>query len=98
MVPRIYVHGIRGYNGHAYCLLVYVVFVSGKCTCSVECDCIATTVYHIYVFQCVDRDICELNYGRAPDVVVSGHTDLALPYVPYVLEYIIKELLKNSMK
>ena len=44
------------------------------------------------------RDACELNYGRAPEVVISGHTDLALPYVPYVLEYILKELLKNSMK
>lgn len=44
------------------------------------------------------KDACELNYGRAPEVVISGHTDLALPYVPYVLEYILKELLKNSMK
>ena len=50
------------------------------------------------MFQCVGKHIRKLNHGRAPDVVVSGHTDLALPYVPYVLEYIIKELLKSSMK
>eukprot|EP00501_MAST-03F_sp_TOSAG23-6_P000482 GSMAST32.ASY1.ANO1.496.1 assembled CDS len=42
--------------------------------------------------------ICEREFGEAPEVDIVGRTDLAFPYVPSHLYYIIFELLKNSMR
>jgi signal transduction histidine kinase len=43
-------------------------------------------------------DICEMNYGCAPQCQVNGRLDTALAYVPVHLEYILTELLKNAMR
>jgi signal transduction histidine kinase len=43
-------------------------------------------------------DICEMNYGQAPQCQIDGRLDTTLAYVPVHLEYILTELLKNSMR
>lgn len=42
--------------------------------------------------------MCRRTHGDAPDVVVVGRTDLTFPYVPSHLNYMLVELLKNSMR
>ena len=42
--------------------------------------------------------MCSRQHGDAPEVTIHGRTDLTFPYVPMHLEYIILELLKNSMR
>lgn len=43
-------------------------------------------------------EICEINYGRAPNCQLNGRLDTTLAYVPVHLEYIFTELLKNAMR
>ncbi|KAI9197469.1 branched-chain alpha-ketoacid dehydrogenase [Polychytrium aggregatum] len=43
-------------------------------------------------------DICEINYGTAPEVELKGHTSTTFSYLHVHLEYILMELLKNSMR
>lgn len=42
--------------------------------------------------------MCRRQHGDAPEVTIHGRTDLTFPYVPSHLQYIILELLKNSMR
>lgn len=42
--------------------------------------------------------MCSRQHGDAPEVEIKGRTDLTFPYVPSHLQYIILELLKNSMR
>lgn len=42
--------------------------------------------------------ICERTHGDAPEVTIHGRTDLTFPYVPSHLNYMLIELLKNSMR
>jgi len=42
--------------------------------------------------------MCRRAHGDAPEVVVVGRTDLTFPYVPSHLNYMLVELLKNSMR
>lgn len=44
------------------------------------------------------RKVCEHRYGKAPAVTVNGHVNAAFPYIAAPLDYIIMELLKNSMR
>ena len=44
------------------------------------------------------RKICELKYGRAPNVKVNGHLNTSFPYCPQPLDYILSEILKNAMR
>lgn len=47
------------------------------------------------------RDLCAASYGssvRIPDVNLHGHLETAFPYIPSHLEYIIGELLRNSIQ
>jgi len=59
-----------------------------------ECDVIA----------CLDRailaasDLSTLRYGAAPDVKISGSEEARLPFVRAHLDYMVFELLKNSMR
>lgn len=41
---------------------------------------------------------CNRVYGDAPEVSLHGRTDLTFPYVPSHLNYMLQELLKNSMR
>jgi signal transduction histidine kinase len=43
-------------------------------------------------------EICELNYGVRPHVVINGEPDYTFAHVPVHLEYILTELLKNSFR
>jgi len=43
-------------------------------------------------------EICELNYGVRPTVVIDGEPDTTFAYIPMHLEYILTELLKNSFR
>lgn len=43
-------------------------------------------------------NVCELNYGSAPEVEINGHCDTEFAYVPVHLEYMLTEVLKNSMR
>lgn len=43
-------------------------------------------------------EICELNYGVRPSVVINGEPDYSFAHVPVHLEYIITELLKNAFR
>lgn len=40
----------------------------------------------------------EVKYGRAPEVRVNGHLGSTFPYIPQPLDYIMHEMLKNSMR
>ncbi|KAJ1569725.1 hypothetical protein HK096_002183, partial [Nowakowskiella sp. JEL0078] len=44
------------------------------------------------------QDLCEINYGSAPDFSINGDTDTVVTYLPVHLEYILLELLKNAMR
>ncbi|KAF9921843.1 hypothetical protein FBU30_008094 [Linnemannia zychae] len=44
------------------------------------------------------QELCKVNYGSSPDVVINGQTDATFTYVPVHLEYILCELLKNSLR
>lgn len=44
------------------------------------------------------KDLCEIKYGHAPAVVINGHLNKTFPYIPQPLEYIVYEMLKNSMR
>ncbi|KAG2185898.1 hypothetical protein INT43_002336 [Umbelopsis isabellina] len=50
--------------------------------------------------QCADfvTELCEFNYGEAPEIIVTGHVDTTFTYVPVHLEYILTELLKNAAR
>ncbi|KAF2747905.1 kinase isozyme 4 mitochondrial precursor [Sporormia fimetaria CBS 119925] len=43
-------------------------------------------------------EICELNYGIRPYVVINGEPDYTFAHVPVHLEYILTELLKNAFR
>lgn len=42
--------------------------------------------------------ICSRTHGEAPIVTIHGRQDLTFPYIPSHIEYILVELLKNSMR
>jgi len=42
--------------------------------------------------------MCELKYGHAPEVRVNGHLNALFPYILQPLDYVIHEMLKNSMR
>ncbi|KAL2917361.1 hypothetical protein HK105_203025 [Polyrhizophydium stewartii] len=44
------------------------------------------------------QEICEYNYGSAPEFELTGHTDARIAYIPVHMEYIFMELLKNAMR
>lgn len=46
----------------------------------------------------VVSELAEANYGSAPDVVVEGPSGTRFAYIPVHLEYIVTELIKNSVR
>jgi len=42
--------------------------------------------------------MCIEKYGAAPEVKVTGHTATVFPYIMSPLDYIMHEILKNSMR
>ncbi|KAF9428672.1 hypothetical protein BGZ94_001504 [Podila epigama] len=44
------------------------------------------------------QELCDVNYGSSPEVIINGHTDAQITYVPVHLEYILCELLKNAVR
>ncbi|XP_063791258.1 branched-chain alpha-ketoacid dehydrogenase kinase isoform X1 [Pseudophryne corroboree] len=44
------------------------------------------------------RRLCEIKYGNAPRVRINGHVAARFPFIPMPLDYILPELLKNSMR
>ncbi|KAF9905770.1 hypothetical protein EC991_001308 [Linnemannia zychae] len=44
------------------------------------------------------QELCDVNYGSSPEVVINGQVDTTFTYVPVHLEYILCELLKNSVR
>jgi len=50
----------------------------------------------IVVFFC--RKMCIEKYGVAPEVKVNGHITTVFPYIMSPLEYMLHEILKNSMR
>ncbi|KAF9978615.1 hypothetical protein BGZ73_001531 [Actinomortierella ambigua] len=44
------------------------------------------------------QELCDVNYGSSPEVIINGQTDTTFTYVPVHLEYILCELLKNSLR
>mmetsp|Transcript_73617 Transcript_73617/g.195882 ORF Transcript_73617/g.195882 Transcript_73617/m.195882 type:complete len:377 (-) Transcript_73617:184-1314(-) len=66
----------------------FVGVIQSECRPAVVCE---------YAVHDAGR-ICDLNYGRAPEVIMEGAVDMKLPYIPEHLHYIFFELLKNSMR
>ncbi|XP_065664320.1 branched-chain alpha-ketoacid dehydrogenase kinase isoform X2 [Hydra vulgaris] len=58
-----------------------------------------TSLKHI-IERCVIncKDLCQHRFGYSPAVYVSGHTKATFPYIPAPVEYIMQELIKNSMR
>ena len=50
--------------------------------------------------QCIDdvSSICFETYSVVPKVDIENHFDQSFPYFPSIVEYILRELLKNSMR
>jgi len=54
--------------------------------------------------ECVERaagdatGMCERQYGVARAIRIEGNLDLAFPYIPTYLHYILLELLKNALR
>ncbi|KAK3808444.1 MAG: branched-chain alpha-ketoacid dehydrogenase kinase, partial [Benniella sp.] len=44
------------------------------------------------------QELCDVNYGSSPEVVINGQTDTTFTYVPVHLEYILCEVLKNALR
>ena len=44
------------------------------------------------------RYMCDRTHGDSPDVEIVGRTDLTFPYLPNHIEYMLLELLKNSLR
>ncbi|KAF9571341.1 hypothetical protein EC968_000714 [Mortierella alpina] len=44
------------------------------------------------------QELCDVNYGSSPEVVINGQTEATFTYVPVHLEYILCELLKNAVR
>ena len=44
------------------------------------------------------QQVCRETYGIAPDVRVFGDTKLDITYIPSHLDYMLYELLKNSVR
>ena len=44
------------------------------------------------------RNMCEIKYGHAPEVKINGHLNATFPYIPQPLDYVLHEMLKNSMR
>ncbi|KAG0332114.1 hypothetical protein BG000_010315 [Podila horticola] len=44
------------------------------------------------------QELCDVNYGSSPEVVINGQNDTTFTYVPVHLEYILCELLKNAVR
>ncbi|KAF9573160.1 hypothetical protein BGW38_008457, partial [Lunasporangiospora selenospora] len=43
-------------------------------------------------------ELCNVNYGSSPEVIINGQLDAKFTYVPVHLEYILCEVLKNSLR
>ncbi|KAG2179603.1 hypothetical protein INT44_006451 [Umbelopsis vinacea] len=52
------------------------------------------------IHHCADfvTELCEFNYGEAPEFIINGHVDTTFTYVPVHLEYMLTELLKNAAR
>ncbi|GES94297.1 alpha-ketoacid dehydrogenase kinase [Rhizophagus clarus] len=44
------------------------------------------------------KELFEVHYGSAPNILINGQIDTTFTYVPVHLEYIIAEVLKNSCR
>ncbi|KAJ3077859.1 hypothetical protein HDU99_000929, partial [Rhizoclosmatium hyalinum] len=44
------------------------------------------------------EELCEINYGVAPEFHITGHLDTRITYISNHLEYIFMELLKNASR
>jgi pyruvate dehydrogenase kinase 2/3/4 len=52
------------------------------------------------VQQCIDdvSSVCFDTYSVVPNVQIEDYMHQPIPYFPHVVEYILRELLKNSMR
>ncbi|CAO3596785.1 unnamed protein product [Absidia cylindrospora] len=52
------------------------------------------------IHTCVDyvAELCDFSYGHSPEVMINGHLNTQLTYIPVHLEYILTELLKNAYR
>jgi hypothetical protein len=75
------------------CKLADGVPCPGMCSLSVVCAvcCVLCAVF-------CQHQVCSEMYGLAPEVVVSGDMSARLPYLTSHLDYMVYELLKNSMR
>jgi signal transduction histidine kinase len=46
----------------------------------------------------VAQDLCVRTYGTCPEVVLEGDLQAHVVYIPYHLEIVLREILKNSMR
>jgi len=85
--------GMRVLAGHYICLHHppvpnYIGIINQK-----------TSPYDIVMAAAEDASlICARKYGDAPEVEITGRSDLNFPYIPDHLHYILLELIKNSMR
>ncbi|KAG5457644.1 MAG: hypothetical protein BJ554DRAFT_2282 [Olpidium bornovanus] len=44
------------------------------------------------------REMCEVHYGSAPELLIDGDQRMTFAYIPVHLEYLMTELLKNAYR
>ena len=52
-------------------------------------------LFHVFLDS---REQCEMRYGFTPKVRINGHTGANFPYIMQPLDYMLPELIKNSLR
>ncbi|KAK3246400.1 hypothetical protein CYMTET_44060 [Cymbomonas tetramitiformis] len=63
---------------------------------NIQLECRPANICHTAAFYA--RELCEKEYGWAPEVQVHGDTDAQLAYFPAYIHYVMGELLKNAVR
>lgn len=97
--------GLRGAWGGVHCKLLMLVrsrhrqlLMMGAFSVDASCPMPCALCVLCRAVSSRLPQVCSETYGLAPEVVVSGDMSARLPYLTSHLDYMVYELLKNSMR